>query len=245
MNILQGGLLGLVQGLTEFLPVSSSGHLVIAQSLMPGFSQPGVLFDVVLHLATATAIFVYFRGRILNLDKNFLILLTIGSVPAFIIGLLFSDLVESFFESTLVVSVGLLITAAMNWSTDKTWARRPVVGRIDALFIGVAQALAIIPGISRSGSTIFAATSLGVDRNEAARFSFILSVPAILGANFYQLIRHGFDSQIQYPVYLFAFLTAAFSGYLAISLVIRFLGEKKFKYFAAYCIFASVFAFLI
>jgi len=245
MNIFQASLLGLVQGLTEFLPVSSSGHLVIVQKLLPGFTQPGVLFDVLLHLATALAILVYFREKIMETDRKFLALIVIGSAPAFLVGFLFGDLVESLFKSTLVVSIGLFITAAMNWTTDKTWARRPVIGRIDAFFIGIAQALAIVPGISRSGSTIFAATSLGVDRSEAATFSFILSIPAILGANLYQLVRYGFDGGVDYGAYFVGFLVAALFGYLAISLVIRFLGEKKFKYFAAYCFVAGVVSFLI
>lgn len=245
MNILQASLLGLIQGLTEFLPVSSSGHLVIAQQLMSSFSQPGVLFDVVLHLATALAILIYFRDQLREIDKNFLILLALGSLPAFLVGFLFSDLVESFFESTLVVAFGLMVTAAMNWATDQTWARRPRVAKIDAFFIGLAQALAIVPGISRSGSTIFAATSLGVDRKEAARFSFLLSIPAILGANIYQLARYGIKPVTGTAVYLAGFSVAAISGYLAISLVIRFLGEKKFKYFAVYCLVAALVAFLI
>ncbi len=245
MNILNAIVLGIVQGLTEFLPVSSSGHLVIAQSLFGGFYQPGVLFDVILHLGTALSTLVFFRSRIFSIKSNFLGLIVIGSIPAGIVGFIFSDFIESIFSSTTVVGIALLLTGIMNWQTDKSWGRRKFLGKIDAFFVGIAQAFAIIPGISRSGSTIFAATSLGVDRAEAAEFSFLLSVPAIAGASLYQLAKYAGEGGASFGVYLFGFLAAFVSGLIAISLAIRFLTEKRFKIFAFYCFFVGLLAVLV
>jgi len=245
MNIINAIFLGVVQGLTEFLPVSSSGHLVIAQSFFPGFSQPGVLFDVILHLGTSLAILTFFRSRLSNLKPHFIGLIVIGSFPAALIGFIFSDFIESFFSSTTIVGIALFVTAGMNWFTDKSWGRRKYVGRIDAFFVGLMQAFAIIPGISRSGSTIFAATSLGVDRGEAAEFSFLLSIPAVVGASVYQLVKYGGEGNISLAIYVFGFMAAFVSGLVAISLAIRFLTEKRFKIFTFYCLLAGVVALLI
>src|SRR3989344_4755179 len=176
MTILNALVLGVVQGLTEFLPVSSSGHLVIAQSFM-NFTQPGVLFDTTLHLATTAAVVIYFREKILNLKLNDIKIIAIGMLPAGFIGFFFQSFVEDLFTSVTVVGFALLITAAMNYFTDIAQARRRKINFLDAFLVGLSQAFAIIPGISRSGSTIFTGTSLGVERQSAAEFSFLLSIP--------------------------------------------------------------------
>lgn len=233
MNILSAAFLGLVQGLTEFLPVSSSGHLVIAQNLM-NFKQPGVLFDVTLHLATAMAVIIYFRKEILTLKPRMIGLLILGTIPAGLAGVLFQDQVEALFLSTKLVGVALLVTAVMNFYVDRQEGRREKVDSFDAAVVGIAQAIAIIPGISRSGSTIFAATQMNVDRRTAAKFSFLLSIPAILGAGFVQFISHGVGETIIVGPYLVGFVVAFASGLVAIHLVLQLLVEKRFKYFGFY-----------
>ena len=236
MNYLQVIFLGVLQGLTEFLPVSSSGHLVIAQSLMSGFDQPGVLFDVVLHLATAVAIVIYFRERLLNLGLREAGLLVAGSVPVLIVGLTARSSVESLFSSVTVVGLALILTAGLNFMTDRATGRRQMMGWVDAVFVGVFQAMAIVPGLSRSGSTIFAGTVMGVDRKKAAEFSFLLSVPAIVGASLLEVISHGFQGGSGVGIYIVGFFVSLFASVIGIGLMMRVLTERRFKYFAGYCL---------
>ncbi len=239
MNIINAFLLGLIQGLTEFLPISSSAHLVIAQHLMD-FDQPGVLFDVVLHAATSLAVIIYFRETIFNSSREEIKLLIIGIIPAGVLGFLFQDFFEELFSDIFLVGVTLIVTGAMNYFVDRTQARRGRINSIDAFIIGVAQAIAIIPGISRSSATIFAGTSLGVDRKKVAEYSFILSVPTIIGANALQIFTHGGGNVIPFSQYLAGFLSAFIVGFVSISILLRLLVEKKFKIFAAYAVILGV-----
>lgn len=236
MNYLQVIFLGVLQGLTEFLPVSSSGHLVIAQSLISGFDQPGVLFDVVLHFATAVAIVIYFRERLLSLDLKEVGLLVVGSVPVLIVGLTVRSFVESLFDSVMVVGFALLLTAGLNFLTDRATGRRQVVGWIDAVFVGIFQAMAVVPGLSRSGSTIFAGTAMGVERKKAAEFSFLLSVPAIVGASLLEVISYGLKDGGGLGIYVVGFFASLAASIIGIGLVMRVLTERRFKYFAGYCL---------
>jgi len=245
MNILQAGFLGILQGLTEFLPVSSSGHLVIAQSLIPNFTQPGVLFDVILHMGTLCAVFFYFRNKLLSLNKKYIQLLIVGSIPVALMGLLFQDYFESLFSGTLVVGIALIITSIINYLTDKAKKTRSKVNNWDSFIIGFAQAIAIVPGISRSGLTIFTATKLGIDRKKAAEFSFILSIPAIFGASILQFTKYSSEIGDNLSIYITGFIFAAVFGYLAIYFVIKILQSRKFIYFAAYCAAVGVFALLL
>lgn len=245
MNIIQAGFLGILQGLTEFLPVSSSGHLVIAQSIMPDFVQPGVLFDVMLHAGTLLAVLLYFRKTLVSLDRNYLLLIIIGSLPALVIGLLFQDFFEGLFSGTLVVGFALLVTSGVNYLTDKAKKRKFDFNYLDSFLVGIAQAIAIVPGISRSGSTIFAATGLGIDRKKAAEFSFILSMPAIFGASILQLTKYYSDVNGSFTAYFIGFIFASVTGYFAISLVIKTLLSKRFIFFAVYCGAVGLFALLI
>lgn len=240
MDISQTVFLGIIQGLTEFLPVSSSGHLVIAQSLIPGFSQPGVLFDVVLHAGTLLAVILYFRKRIISLDKRMLLLLIFGSIPAAFVGFLFKDFLEGLFSNPQAVGAALLATGIMNWLVDRTknTEHRPLRGRKagwwDALFIGAFQAIAIIPGISRSGSTIFAGVWRGIKKEDAAEFSFLLSIPAVSGAIFLQLIySHG--ESFNYMFYFLGAVVSLVVGYASIGLLMKLLIQRHFRVFAIYC----------
>ncbi|MDO8503353.1 MAG: undecaprenyl-diphosphate phosphatase [bacterium] len=238
MELFQAIFLGALQGLTEFLPVSSSGHLVIAQALIPGFSQPGVLFDVILHLGTTLAVLWYFRKKILSLSLNYIFLLALGTLPAAILGVVFQSELEALFSSVRLVGITLLITGGMNWMIDKIPNSKSSTSRLNplnALFIGVFQAIAIIPAISRSGSTIFAGVLRGINKEEAATFSFLLSIPAILGSVVLELITHRSTNSLDISVYLVGIFVSFVVGYLSIGVLMRFLVEKKFKVFAIYC----------
>ena len=236
MELLWAAFLGLLQGLTEFLPVSSSGHLVLVQEFVPDFSQPGVLFDVVLHAGTLLAIVFYFRRTILKIKARYLLLLGLATIPAALVGFFFNSAIEGFFKNIKLVGLALIFTALLNFLTDRTKSRKKKASCLEAFWIGIAQALAIIPGISRSGATIFTGTTLGVEKKKAAEFSFLLSVPAVIGANLLQFFNHGIKGIDKPGFYFVGFLAAFFSGILAIDLVLKFLLAKKFRLFAFYCL---------
>ncbi len=228
-------ILGLVQGFTEFLPVSSSGHLVIAQHIIPGFNAPPVIFDAVLHMGTLFAILFYFKKQILALKFGYIKLLVVASIPAFLFGLLVNNYADRLFESILLVSIGLIITGLFNLKVSNTKSVGTVITSKIALFIGLFQAIAIIPGISRSGSTIFAGVVKGVDKKNAAQFSFLLSIPAVMGANFLQIMKAS-EYVIDLNFFAVGFILAFLAGILAINLVIRSLESKIYKYFSFYCL---------
>jgi undecaprenyl-diphosphatase len=240
MNLIQSLFLGVVQGLTEFLPISSSGHLVIVQSLIPNFSQPGIVLDVVLHAGTIFSILIYFWKNLYILVKKYWIQIIVGSIPAGILGVLIESRIETVFESTMVVGFALIITAFLNFLTDKTKSTKSKVGFKSALFIGIAQAIAIVPGISRSGSTIFAGTKMGIEKKDAAEFSFLLSIPAVLGANLLQISKFKLIDNDSLFIYLVGFVSAFISGYFAIKIVYKALKRNGFKYFSYYLIAVGV-----
>jgi len=245
MNYFQALVLGVIQGLTEFLPVSSSAHLVLIQSLFPSFSQPGVLFDVILHLGTLFAILFYFRKDLFKLSFSYLKFIVIATIPAVVVGFFFSDQIELLFKNIRLVGAALILSAIFNFISDRKQKASSLLNNKNSLIIGIFQALAITPGVSRSGSTIFAGVVSGLDRKEAARFSFLLSVPAVLGANVLQILKYGFDSQINFGVYSFGFLTSFVFGFLSISLALKFLLSRNFKVFAFYCLILAVICFVV
>ena len=245
MTFWEALLLGFVQGATEFLPVSSSGHLVIGETLL-GVDAPGIVFEVAVHVATLLSIFVAYRTRVWELGKGalardpnalrYLALIVLASVPAGLVGVLAEDQVEALFESPVVPGVGLLITGALLWSTRAALPR--ATGSVStwtiALGIGLAQALAITPGISRSGTTIVAALWLGVEAREAAAFSFLMAIPAIAGAAVLQLPDVA-GSGIDWSAILAASIVAAVTGILAIRTLVALLARRAFHAFAPYC----------
>lgn len=239
MSYIWSLVLGILQGFTEFLPVSSSGHLVLFQSLIPGFSQPGVLFDVCLHFGTLFAVLFFFRKKIFKLPFKYILYIFIATIPAVIIGLLVRDSISILFSSVEVVGVALLLTGLINFLTSKQRQEGKSLDYKKSIFIGLMQAFAIIPGISRSGSTIFAGTKSGLSSKDAAKFSFLVSVPAIVGANILEVYSNWGES-INYVQYFIGFLSAFVSGIIAIKLVLKFLEEKKFKVFAFYCLALGV-----
>jgi len=245
MNLIWSVFLGIVQGLTEFLPVSSSGHLVILQHFIPGFSQPGVLFDVILHLGTVFSVIYFFRKNIIRYILSNFWIIFIGTIPAGIIGFFFNDFFESMFGNIRLVGFALLITAFLNHLTYKAKERGEKISFGKSLFVGAAQAIAIIPGISRSGSTIFAGSILGIDKKKAAEFSFMLSIPAVLGANILQFFKYRNFLSFEVVPYSIGFLFSFLFGVIAIKVVLRNLSTKGFKYFAYYALLVGLLALII
>jgi undecaprenyl-diphosphatase len=246
-------LLGLVQGLTEFLPVSSSGHLVLAQELL-GVHQEGVLFEVVVHVATLGSVLIFYRKRVAELVLgvlrrqpeawNYTGKLAVATVPAVALVLVAGDFLEAQFEYARAAAFGLLATGAILWTTRRTLpnANAAMPSYRAALLIGCAQALAILPGISRSGTTVAAALALGVAPAAAAEFSFMMSVVVIAGAALRSLPDLvGTPGATSAPM-LAGSLVALVSGIAAIWLFLRLLRTGAFYKFAWYVIPAGLLA---
>lgn len=263
MSLLNALILGIIQGVAEFLPISSSGHLSIAQNLL-GLGVEGtddVFFDVLLHLGTLAAVFVaywsdikemvleFFRTigdiRRGGLPKNtpparrLILLIIIGTLPLFLV-LPIQDAVEGLYSNTYFVGAALLVTGGLLFACDRIRKGRKnekstTVG--DVLIIGVGQAIATCPGISRSGMTISAGCFCGLERRFAVRFAFLLSIPAVLGANILHItdvVSTGIDMTLL-PAYLLGVAAAAISGYLSIRLVRMVADKEKFGAFSYYC----------
>ena len=229
--------MGAVQGLTEFLPISSSGHLVLIQKFIPGFSQPGILFDVILHFGTLFAVIYLFRKKIFALTPKYLLLLVLGSIPAALAGFLFRREFEEMFKRGTFLGIEFLITGILNFLVDIPSPVKTPLSVKNSLLIGIAQAVSIIPGISRSGATIFTGVRLGIDRKSAAEYSFLLSVPAIFGANLLEIFSQGFkDTSLPQGSYLAGFLVSFIVGIFSIKLVMKFLLKSQFKFFAYYAL---------
>ncbi len=255
MDILQSFLLGLIQGLTEFLPISSSGHLALGRYILGGETEMGITFEVVVHFGTLCSIVIYYKSEIINLIKAAIRFLksptstkddyevkTIGfilvsMIPAFIVGFTLRDAIEDIFMNPLLVSGMLIVTGVILFLTR--FSKHPV-GKITtgkAFLIGLSQAFAMIPGISRSGSTISTSLYLGISRDEAANFSFLMVIPVIAGAMILQMgeaIEVGIDSS-EILSLLVGFLTAFISGFYALKYLIIILKKQGFHYFAYYC----------
>lgn len=245
MTLVQALLLGAVQGLTEFLPVSSSGHLVLFGSLL-GYDDSGkVFFFVLLHLATLLSVFIYFYKDILKLRQKELIVLAVGTVPAVVVGVLFKSMIESLFAIPLLVSVTLMATGVINIVADKLIEKQEKQKSADtfptwkqSLMIGIAQAVAITPGISRSGSTVVAGLYQGLTKQRAFTFSFLLSIPAILGATSLELFQFFKDGEVVRlePSEIFGLLTAFVFGLLSLKLFAYVVRQARLRWFGYYTI---------
>ncbi len=251
MNIFQAIVLGIVQGIAEFLPISSSGHLVLFQTFL-GIEQPSFFYDVLLHVATLVPIFIVFRKDILELIKNpfqkTTYLLVIATIPTILFVLLFGDFTDKLYSNGLFLPFSFALTGCFLLYADKT-AKKDIkgkkVGYIDAVIIGCMQSLGTLPGVSRSGSTLTGALASGVDRDEAAKFSFLMAVPAILGALFLQIIDllKGDVVIVQESVVpmLLGCIAAMVAGYLSINFLLALIRKAKLKFFAYYVFVLSVF----
>ena len=251
MSYLDSIILGVLQGLTEFLPVSSSGHLVLAQALLK-VKQPGVSFEILVHLGSLLAVLIYFRIRIFQLIKSLydeefkkyrpiVWFIIIGTIPAVIIGLSLKDFFEEAFSSPQIASAMLIVTGLILLSTRFIKKSNKKINLSGAIIMGLGQALAIMPGISRSGTTISAGLIWGLEPSEAAEFSFLLAIPAIAGAvvlNFKDLLLIDNSLVGQYLVgAIFSFLFSIIAVYSVLSVIRR----GKFEYFAYYCFAAGGF----
>jgi undecaprenyl-diphosphatase len=254
MEIRSGIILGAVQGLTEFLPISSSGHLILTRVILGLQSETGLAVDAVLQLATALAVGIYFRRDLYVLAKNFLwwvarrplksedramlFALMIGTVPAIILGLLLEDLMETVFRNPFLVVGTLLLGAALMFAAElfsKRRSRKEITWK-SGLAVGLFQCLALVPGMSRSGSTIAGGLFVGLKRSEAAKFSFLLSFPIISGSGFKKLLDlcgEGNLTDLGWGLVL-GFLTAFMVGLTAIHFLIRYLRRRTLTVFVVY-----------
>lgn len=250
MSWIEALILGVIQGLTEFLPVSSSGHLELAAAILDDSMLPeeGLLMSVILHGATALSTIVVFRKDVMeiirgivkwqwNEEMKFVFRIGISMIPAGIIGLFFVRHIEQFFGGqVMLVGFMLLITGTLLFIADLAKTTDKGVGFKHALIIGIAQAVALMPGISRSGATISMSVMLGIDRTKAARFSFLMVVPLILGKMIMDLISGDLsESTLQTGPLLTGFIAAFIFGMMACKLMIGLVRKAKLKYFSFYC----------
>jgi undecaprenyl-diphosphatase len=257
VSVLQAIVLGVVQGLTEFIPISSSGHLVLVPEVL-GWGQPGLAFDVLLHAASLVALLVYFSGELLDLgrgvmhgdreQRRLLWLLALGTIPAAIAGIALGDYFENSFEDASSSALQLLVTAAILVGAELVLRHHQHkmgdLRETDAGIIGVAQAISILPGISRSGSTIGAGLALGLDRDSAARFAFLLAIPALFGATLVQLPELQ-GTNLGLGAGVAGFITSLVTSYGSIWGLLRYLRSNSLYPFALYCVVAGVVFYLL
>lgn len=257
MSVLEALILGIVQGLTEFLPVSSSGHLELFKALLGSnmVAKESLLFTVVVHFATALSTVFVYRKDLLDIFKGlfafkaneqtmFSFKIVLSMIPAAIVGVLFNDEIEQFFEGNIAfVGAMLLLTAVLLLVADRAKNTDKKVGFFEALIVGIAQAIAILPGISRSGATISTSVLLGIDKEKAARFSFLMVVPLILGKVAKDLLDDGFQNlNIETLPLVIGFISAFVTGVIACTWMIQLVKRSKLSYFAIYCAVVGVVA---
>ncbi|OEC84515.1 MULTISPECIES: undecaprenyl-diphosphatase UppP [Methanobacterium] len=265
MTIIQAIILGIVQGLTEFLPVSSSAHLVLVPPLINvNYANPSqaVAFDTLLHLGTLLAVIAYFWKDIIHIitgffssiwdifrgkfrtglredpSKRLVWLLVIGTIPAALTGILLNKQFEALFNNYVAVGFFLLITGVLLWAAERVKTGHKEIKEVsfkNALSIGIFQAFAIAPGISRSGSTIAAGLFSGLERELAARYSFLLAIPTIAGAALVQVKDIGTGLEANTAALVSGFLAALIVGFLAIKLLLKLIKERTLMIFAYYC----------
>lgn len=247
-QLIETVILGVIQGLTEWLPISSTGHLKIAEKLL-GLEAP-ILLDVILHLGTLAIILFFFRGDVKNILSSLsrldfktnygrlIPLIIVGTIPTAIIGLAFSMFLENFFQEVLTVAIALLACGFVLYSSKVAKEKRSDISYFAALLIGIAQGIAVIPGLSRSGLTIAAALLLGINREETFKFSFLLSVPAVIGAFGLTIHTHFSDlatSNLGWVEVLAGVGAAVIVGYSSLKLLRKVLVKKSFYVFSFYC----------
>jgi len=245
--------MGVVQGLTEFLPVSSSGHLALSRQFLGAGSATDVGFEVAVHAGTLLSVLIFFRKKIISIfqeaisgisdGRRLIWYIFIGSIPAGVFGLLIKDRIEIFINSTTLVGLALCFTAAILFIGEK-YGREIVsagtMGSKRSILIGFAQAVAIFPGVSRSGATIAVSMLTGVNKATAVEYVFLLSLPAVGGATLLTAMDWVSGSVVVGAEHLAGGITAAVSGYLAIALILKIVASGKLYYFAIYCLILGV-----
>ena len=257
MDIIDAIILGIIQGLTEFLPVSSSGHLELGKAILGADALPeeSLLFTVILHFATALSTIIVFRKDVIEIFKGlsqfqwneetqFALKIIVSMIPAALVGFFLEDFLEVFFDGAIIiVGIMLIITAILLYLADMAKTTTKGVTYSSAFIIGVAQAIAILPGISRSGATISAAVLLGVDKSKSARFSFLMVVPLILGKMAKDLLSGDIHFEGNQTVAITAGFIAAFlAGLAACTWMIKLVRQSKLTYFAIYCLVVGLLA---
>ncbi|MGN0176980.1 MAG: undecaprenyl-diphosphate phosphatase [Methanobrevibacter sp.] len=270
MDILQAIIIGIVQGLTEFLPVSSSAHLVFAHNLLN--VESSLAFDVLLHVGTLIAVLWFFRGDIIKMIRSWLLSIgdilqgrfkegfyndpykrlawyvILATIPVGIVGILFNDAVESFFEGALYVPAfflfvtGTILYLSQRMNSGKINMNN--ISKFESLIMGLGQACAILPGLSRSGTTIAAGLVMGLDKEFAAKFSFILSIPAICGAFVFKLGDLGASMSINFLPMFIGFIASIIAGYLAIKWMLDLIKNRSLDIFAYYCWLIGIIVFM-
>ncbi|MFP4556666.1 MAG: undecaprenyl-diphosphate phosphatase [Bacteroidales bacterium] len=259
MDLLQALILGIIQGLTEFLPVSSSGHLELGAALF-SLKEENLTFSIIVHGATFLSVLVVFRQDIFQIiyslvrfrwddETKYLLLLILSAIPVGVVGLLFKDNIEGLFEGRIAfVGAMLLVTALLLFLTRFAPKKSGKINAKNAIIIGFAQTLAVLPGISRSGATISTALYLGVDRERAARFSFLMVLIPIFGASFLEVLslyNAQEPSSLSTGALIVGAVAAFVSGLFACSSMIQIVKKGKLVWFAAYCAIVGVVSILI
>lgn len=266
MNSIESFILGVFQGIAEFLPVSSSGHLVILERLF-NLNSDNIAFEVSVHFGTLLSVVAIYYSDLWKMIVSFFsglfskkfrsnfqndeyfrlaVFVVIATIPAGLVGVLFSDFIEDIFHSVRLVGVTLMITGVFLFLTRFVKIQNRKLGEWNSVMIGVCQAIAILPGISRSGSTISAGLLCGISRTEAARFSFLLSVPAVLGAT----ILEGKDALIpgsaalDWKILSIGLISSFVVGYLSLKFLLKIVQSRKFSWFAPYCLLAGLLTLL-
>jgi undecaprenyl-diphosphatase len=260
MDIWDAIILGIVQGFTEFLPVSSSGHLELGKAILGDTSVPeeSLLFTVVLHFATALSTIVVFRKDVYQIfsglfqfkwndETKFSLKIIISMLPAVIVGVLFEKELEAFFGGNVAfVGAMLIVTAILLWLADRAKHTGRKVTNSNALVIGIAQAIAMLPGISRSGATISTSVLLGNDKSKAARFSFLMVVPLIFG----KIAKDIFSGELSaestnFTILGLGFISAFICGLIACTWMITLVRKSKLSWFAIYCLVIGIIAIIV
>lgn len=259
MNEIDAVVLGIVQGLTEFLPVSSSGHLEIARTLLKTDQLPSdnLLMTSLLHFATALSTILVFRDDIFGLFKglffrdsksiSYIIKILIGIIPAGIIGFLLGDEIEFLFSGNMnLVGLMLIVTGILLFLTKVNKPKNFKLSRNHALIIGLSQAFAVIPGISRSGATICTSLFLGNNKSEAAKFSFLIVIPVIFGAILKDFLSGDiFDNEIKISILITGFISSFLTGFLACKLMLKIVANNNLIYFSFYCFILGIISIFI
>lgn len=266
MSFITSILLGILQGLTEFIPVSSSGHLVLTQHFFGLGESQDILFELFMHLGTLLAVLVFFRKSLWELTKsvfswkntvnreihrknrNLILYLALATISTAVIYALFGDYIKSVYDMPMLVAILLLVTGAIVFTSDyfvEHGIPASNMGFMRSIIIGLVQGLAILPGISRSGSTIAASLATGIKRKDAAQFSFLLSIPAILGANLSEVQAFMSLEKSMLFSYLAGFFSSFLVGYLVIAFLIRLIESNRLKYFAFYCWFVGLLSIVL
>ena len=262
MSLLHAVVLGAVQGVTEFIPISSSGHLVLVPEAL-GWDKPGLAFDVLLHVASLVALIAYFWSDLKTVIRGFftgdraarrlVALLAIGTIPAAAAGYLLEDYFEESFTDAkaaalqLLMTAGILVAAELVASYHRHRQRLRTIDDLnagDAVVVGVAQAISILPGISRSGSTIAAGLALKMERDDSARFAFLLAIPALFGAALVKVPELG-GAELTGGAAIGGFIASLVTSYAAVAGLLRYLRTRTLYPFAAYCVVAGIFFYQV